>query len=114
MKKQFAGTEFINVRLSASDQKKVLAWRESIGYELVEFVHGVITDGYKISISADVDRDCVIASITGKAGRGANAGCTMTSRGPDIDTALLITAYKHYALFDGKTWESEEGGDNWG
>lgn len=114
MKKQFTGTQFVNVRLSTSDKKKVGTWEEAISFEVIEFIYGVITDGYKISVSADIDRDCVIASITGKAGRGVNAGCTMTSRGPDIYTALLITGYKHYSMFDAKAWEAEEGGDNWG
>lgn len=58
----------------------------------------MLTEGYRVSLSHNVQNDAIIASVTCKDEDSTNAGCTFTSFAGDWATALKIACYKHFVV----------------
>lgn len=94
-KKNGFEVEFVNIPINSDDKEAIQGMDispEQIWLELEE----IAQNGYKISLSCDLENTGGIASITGKRGcvPDTNDGKCMVSRGPDITFAVYAMLYK--------------------
>lgn len=115
--KEFANTsgfKFVNTRLTATQAEQFREWAKAASKESLGYIAELLGDGYKLSFTYDHNNNCYICSLTGHAEHGVNAALIMTSRSNDWEESLLLNAFKHFVLFQGKTWETTETNPNWG
>lgn len=89
------GVNFVNINLDSED-KAVLQSLEFDSVEVFQELERLAEDGYKISLSIDLNNTGGIAAITGKKGCRVpeNEGFCLVSRGPDLRGAVLSMLYK--------------------
>lgn len=90
-------TTFVEISLAGHDMAQIEAEMGSVD-ALFDALSVMLTEGYRISLSHNVQNDAIIASVTCKDEDSVNAGCTFTSFAKDWVTALKIAAYKHYVV----------------
>lgn len=90
-------TTFVEISLAGHDLADI---EQAFGTvdALFDALHNMLVDGYRVSLSHNVQNDAIIASVTCKDEDSTNAGCTYTSFAADWVTALKIAAYKHYIV----------------
>lgn len=91
---------FANIDLTADD-KAAINGGILDGEAVLEIMTEMLTEGHKISLSYDMQRDTVSCSVTGAYKMSKNAGLTCTSFARDVTTALLVMAYKHEVVAKG-------------
>jgi len=94
---------FANIDLEEKD-KAAIAGGILDGDAVLEIMGDMLSEGHKIALSYDPERDTVSCAVTGAYSRCQNAGLTMTSFARDITTALLVMAYKHDVIAKGN-WQ---------
>lgn len=113
--KMNSSVEFVNVRLTKDDKKKLAAFTEQIAPDLAEHLINFVGSGFKLSINLDSQNDCYIVAATGTQNARVNKGLCMTSRSEDLFEAIYMTLYKHEILCDNDSWGEPVGnGSNWG
>lgn len=90
-------TNFVEISLAGHDMAMIEAEMGSVD-ALFDALSTMFTEGYRISLSHNVQNDAIIASVTCKDDESVNAGCTFTSFAGDWVTALKIAAYKHFVV----------------
>lgn len=100
---------FANIRLERADKKAVKKAAEDFGDDkLMQWIFEMSDDGYKISVSPDLENSAVVASLTGVVPDSENAGLTMTQRHSDVRVALLALRYAHESIAKRGPWEEAE------
>ena len=94
---------FANINLEQKD-KDAIAGGILDGDAVLEIMGDMLSEGHKIALSYDPERDTVSCAATGAYSRCKNAGLTMNSFARDITTALLVMAYKHDVVAKGN-WQ---------
>ena len=84
-------TNFVEISLAGHDMAAIDAEFSSAD-ALFDALSTMLTEGYRISLSHNVQNDAIIASVTCKDDESVNAGCTYTSFAGDWVTALRIAA----------------------
>lgn len=105
---------FIDRRLTAAEKGPFQAWAKEHQAEQLLLLGEVVASEHKASISFYGKGDCYIVSFTCNDERSPNWHMIMTSRSDDLDEALMLNLYKHFVLFEGRAWASEDLRDNWG
>jgi len=108
------GFSFVNTRLTAEQATEFRQWSKDNISALVALVTELLGDGYKLSFTYDHNNDCFICSLTGVKGHPINGELVLTSRSDDWQEAILLSAWKHFILFQGRRWETTETRPNWG
>lgn len=103
-KPKFTEIEFVDLTLTKADAKKFTDWVSKQDKPLILWLSNLITDGYKVSQSADFEHNCVIVAVTGKSTAAFNTDRCFTSRAEEIEEALWMAVYKHYVVCDGASW----------
>jgi hypothetical protein len=98
---------FVDIELSAKDREDLEALVFPGQVDLVAFLVQVIEDGYKFSLSGDVEHSSSIATLTGKAAACENKGYALSGRGPDPHGAMVVLWYKHTVLANWGKWTEE-------
>lgn len=89
------GVEFINIHLTPDDVLHLREW-DVEPLEMFLEIERWTGNGYKVSLSVDMENTGGICAITGKRGCNPpeNEGRCLVSRGPDVQGAVLSTMYK--------------------
>lgn len=108
--------DFVNVVLSKDQKKQLMAW-DVKGEVTFDAITRLVSDGFKLSVSADRAHDCVGAYLTSpKATDGSRQQC-LAARGPDMFGAFRALVFKHSIILDGDWGAVEndgEAGSVWG
>lgn len=113
-KKQNFGVEFVNVALTTDDRKAFEEWHAKLGKNFPLLIVEAMQSNYKISLSCNPDTKSFTASMTGKED-SLNSGMCITSHAGTWEKALAVTLYKHFEIFSGEIWQSQEREtDDWG
>lgn len=90
-------TTFVEISLAGHELAQIESQFGTVD-SLFDAMHNMLVDGYRISLSHNVQNDAIIASVTCKDEESVNAGCTFTSFAVDWVMALKIACYKHYVV----------------
>jgi|SRR6185369_12702437 hypothetical protein len=108
--------DFVNVVLSKEQKQQLMKW-DVKGEVTFDVIAKLVTDGFKLSISADKAHDCVGAYLTtARSSDGVRQQC-LSARGPDFFGALRALVFKHAIILDGDWGAVEndgEAGSVWG
>lgn len=113
-RKDTAWKGFANIPFNAEARAQYEADEatENVVYQRLE---DLISTGYRVTFSYDKSNDAYQCSLTCQNEKDANAGLTLTSRGPSWWDALRVATFKHFVLASGKWPTSEKTlGDKWG
>jgi|SRR5215471_17617782 len=105
---------FVDVRLSKSDQADFLDWCLKDAKDNLQVVAQLIGEGFKTSLSWDVENVCFIASCTCRVENDPRYNHCVTSRSDDWMEAILLNSYKIHKLMTTDDWLSPRAGNNWG
>lgn len=94
---------FVDIPLSKDDKER-LADSVFDASELLEVVEDWLSEGYKVSLSPDVEHGSTIATLTGVGAHCTNSGYSLSARGPHAPGALGALAYKHNAIAGRGSW----------
>lgn len=112
----FPQTRWVKCDLS-EDQKNDLKQREISDTDTMGAVQGMLSEGFKVSISYDERSDCFGAYATApKEAFGSGTVC-LSARAPLLAQALSVLLYKHFEVLreDWRQAGSEESRkDKWG
>lgn len=100
--------EFINWNLSDAQKEQFNAWYKSQGAEVFAEVESLLASGYKVSMAYDESNKCHLATLTCKEPTDPNYAYCLSSRGPDMWTALAICAFKTFELCTDCDWPKEQ------
>lgn len=107
--------EFVNLRLTADDKPKFVAWADDNAPDLGTLLDNMVGSGYKMSMNLDSQNDCYIVAVTGTGDARDNKGLCMTSRADDLVEALMMAVYKHVVLCNSGSWgKPEDRSLDWG
>lgn len=106
--------EFISYKLSAEDATAFVEWANRNDKKVFELAERLGADGYKFSLSPDLDNECMLVSMTGTKHAARNTGLCMTSRADTFLEALLMCIYKHTVVFQSSDWDAAKTRQNWG
>lgn len=105
--------EFVNVKLHASDREKFRAWVRSCTLELEDVFLELTREGYKLSITLDLDNNCYIVSLIGTE-KTENPSRCMSSRSESVSEGVYMSYYKHTIMFNSGVWLPEISTLSWG
>jgi len=108
--------DFVRCELSKSERDDVQKWDKD-GVQTWDTVTRLVEDGYKLSVSADKQHNCVGAYLTSPKTQDGKRQKCLGSRGPDILGALRSLAFKHVVKLD-QDWANGTSADwdtgSWG
>lgn len=107
-------TDFIDLRLNAADKDAFRAWMENTFEDLLFKQADVVSSGWKMSLSWDMQNVCFISSATCRDETSVNFGVTVTSRSEDAFEATCLTVYKLSVLFPEQDLRKAGSSNNWG
>lgn len=104
--------EFVNYELNKEQKEEARRYELDTerAFQLLEELCG---DGYKISWKYDERNKCFQASLTSAAKGTTEKQRCMVSRGPDLYSAIRVSLWKHYVLFDGDWASNAPTDDEW-
>lgn len=101
--------EMVNYNLSDAELKVFDKWFENHVDDLDEITAGIISEGYKLSVSYHVDNRAFICTITGKdLDDCLNPRRSMSSWDGTLIGALMMALFKHTEVFSGGEWVAQE------
>lgn len=106
MAKKRYDIEFANVKLDAKQRKEIKTLYENGDFDLWIQITNLNTDGYRLSLTFNPDKDTFICSLTAKDEAPFNNGFCMTSHAKDPQLAVTIALYKHYHVCGGQDWST--------
>lgn len=89
-----------NVSLSESD-KETITGMDFDPTRFFEWQEGLVSDGYKVTVSRDDRSDCFMVVVVGRRETRSDYNVGVSSRHPDYSRVLLTTMYKFDVLFMG-------------
>jgi hypothetical protein len=112
-KKQDFGVDFVNIRLSTEEKRK-LASQEWSGDDLANALIRWVENGQKVSFTYSERNESVICSLTSPEDPVSHRRCSVSSFGPDAAEAAKVAWYKFAVLTDGGNWHLYEVDDEFG
>lgn len=106
--------EFVNMSLNEAQKDQFHAWYKDAGSHAYDELDALLPAGYKVSLSHDENNSCVIATLTCKEPTDPNYGYCLTSRGPDMWTALALCVFKTTELCTDYEWPKDKRQSNFG
>jgi hypothetical protein len=110
----FTKTEFFTFRLDKTQKASFLKWQEAKAGEMVSMLDTLLSERYKISITADAEATCIIASLTCRDEDNPNENYCFSSRSDEWSEAIMLMCYKHFDLAAGGSWPVDTQDDSWG
>ena len=105
---------FVNLALSAADEKSFLDWHKREGDSIIARMQEMSADGYKFSLSYDFDNECFIATYSGTRNTAHNDKCSISARSAEFLEAVSLVLFKHHVMCDGEDWQEHTRPANWG
>lgn len=110
----FSDWKFVNINLSAADTEKFTQFYSEYADSTYEQLAEVVSDGYKLSLSYDIENVCFIAALSGTKNTTLNKGRTITARSSDNLEAISLLLFKHLVMCNSEEWEDYSRPANWG
>lgn len=114
MKKTFSPMQFSTLRLLTEDKEKYAGWVQKTKANIVDMVAAFCGDGFKVSVSYITEQNSFCVTIIGTDNTKQHKECCMTTWSDDLEEAILMAGYKHYAMCDGAAWPMQETAQRWG
>lgn len=95
---------FVNIRLSEEHKQAIGALGGNLAQSMQELC-GLIYTGYKVAIAYDRFSGAIQVTLTCQDVASTNYGYAISSRHPDIATAIASVLFKHFDIADG-VWSS--------
>lgn len=113
-KSAYGDFKFAAVSLSDNEKKDFVAWRGEQVLTVTERIAEMAMLGYKLSVSADLDNQCFVVSLTMRNVGHPHHNTTVTSRSDEWDEALEMTAYKLLRMYPDQPLPTARKKNNWG
>lgn len=95
---------FMNYNMDKREKGLFNDWLAEAGNKAILAVKETVEDEYKFSLSYDPDKECYIASLTGRED-SLNPGRCLVVRSADWERAFFALAYIHIVTFSGEVWD---------
>lgn len=105
---------FADVKLNANDRQAFDEWYKHSFPETAEAIGILCGESYRVTFKDDIDRDCVVVTLTQQDSKHHNANLVIMSRSDSYDEALAIALYKVHVLFEGVRLPTSQQADTWG
>jgi hypothetical protein len=96
--------EFVNIELNATHRKELKKIVNDAEYDVGTLLTNLVTDGYRIGLAYNPEKDSFTCSLTAKDTAAHNEGFCMVSHSGTPIKALLTAVYKHYSIAKGAEW----------
>jgi hypothetical protein len=96
--------EFVNIELNATHKKELKKIVNDAEYDVGTLLTNLVTDGYRIGLAYNPEKDSFTCSLTAKDTSAHNEGFCMVSHSSTPIKALLTAVYKHYSIAKGGEW----------
>jgi len=106
---------FVSCELN-DDEKGFVREHLLTGAKVLEMCSNLVENGYRISLTYDLRNDAVSVIVTGVGDACPNKGLALSGRGPTVQGALTVLAYKHTEKLK-EQWPKPSGErkrDSWG
>lgn len=100
---------FVDIPLSEHDKEALMGWTSEGAVNVADFLVTLMDEGYKFSLSMDVEHHSAIATATGKGDVCPNKGYALSARGPDALAAIVVLWYKLAQLSEWGAWTTDNG-----
>jgi len=104
---------FVRCSLDKDQKDQFLAWFEESRNIILNYVGEMLSEDYKLSLTADIQNNSFICSITCKAASSPNHNCCFSSRHSDCHTALALAVYKWLHILP-ENWSTLDDQEFWG
>lgn len=101
---------FINYKFDAETKTAFEKWFAAKEPLFTNAIFDTLRGEYKLSLSWDEDKECVIAAMTGK-DESLNPKKCLTIRSADWVKAIAACAYVHTVVFSGEIWDVDTSTD---
>lgn len=105
---------FVNIRLDAAQLEAFEVWASDANSDHQGVINDACVTGWKFSVRYDTDNHCAISSATLWAPGSPNHNVCVVSRGPDVETALWMGAYKVMVLYANEDLRTLSAANNYG
>jgi len=105
---------FVDLKLSKQDDAHFTIWYKENETLLGEFIEEFVSNSLKLSVTYDLNNDCVISSITCVDRKSENLNACVTSRSKDTVESLFMSFYKVLVMLKDKPWRELEIKNDWG
>jgi len=105
---------FVDVPIPKQEKVKFDAWFVEQEKDLHLWLEDVVSHGYKLSLSYDLQNDTVIASLTVRDEQSKNYNCCVSGRSPAAIEAFFLVCYKATILLADTSWAEQKQGNSWG
>jgi hypothetical protein len=106
--------QFADVKLNANDRQAFDEWYKDHFPDAMEAIGILCRASYRVTFKDDLDKDCVVVTLTQQDAKHHNANLVIMSRSDNEDEALAIAFYKVFVLFDGVRLPTSQQADTWG
>lgn len=106
---------FVQCELT-DDEKGFVREHLLTGAKVLEMLSNFVENGYRTSLTYDLRNDAVSVIVTGVGETCPNKGLALSGRGPTVQGALTVLAYKHSEKLK-EQWPKPSGEkkrDSWG
>lgn len=106
--------QFADVKLNANDRRVFDGWVSEHCPDALEIIAILCGESYRVTFKDDIDKDCVVCTLTQQDGKHHNANLVIMSRSNDYAEALAIAFYKVHVLYEGVRLPTSQQADTWG
>lgn len=103
--------EFVNINLDAKQRKEIKALHENDDVDLKTLLDNLTTDGYRVGLAYNPEKDSFTCSLTGTKAAAHNEGLCCVSHAGSAPKALIVATYKHYTICQGGSWKEHAESD---
>ena len=96
--------DFVNIELNATHRKELKKIVNDAEYDVGTLLTNLVTDGYRIGLAYNPEKDSFTCSLTAKNTSAHNEGFCLVSHSGTPIKALLTAVYKHYSIAKGGEW----------
>lgn len=112
--KQDDSFKFAAITLQDADKADFDAWAAENMTDDEKLISEMAFEGYKLSLSADLENQCFIVSYTNRNPDHPHYNTTVSSRSDDWTEALHMTAFKLRRMYPDKPLPTQRKKNNWG
>lgn len=92
---------FVSCELN-DDEREYVKAHLLTGVKILELLSGLVEEGYRTSLAYDMRNDAVSIIVTGVGDSCPNKDLAMSGRGPTVQGAVSVFAYKHIEKLHGE------------
>lgn len=105
---------YADVKLTASEKDVFLQWQEKTDANCIDSLEALIADSYRVGCKYDYNNNCVCVTLTQQDNKHRNSGLIIMSRAATVDSAIILSGYKVFVLFEGQRLPTNQRDNDWG